>query len=503
MSNTEKEQKEFMQNLISFMKENGLIYGPSPEIYGGFSGFYTYGPLGKRLKNSIENFLKKHFYKYDFWEVELPTIMPAIVWKASGHLDRFKDPVIFCKNCKAELRADTLIEDQLKIKVNTLEEMKGLINRLKCPICGGSFEDKVELKSLMIRADVANNEAYCRPETATTTYLPFKYYYNFFRKKLPFGVFQIGKAYRNEINPRQHILRCREFTQAEAQLFIFEDQKNSYLEQLKQFDFKMNLIDEYDRTHNLTPLEAWEKGLFKNNAYLFCIAITYKSFLDIGIDKENIRLRQHKSDERAFYALDAWDAEILMNSFGWKEVCGIHDRSNYDLSQHSKFSNEDLTAFNENSKKQEIPHIIEIAYGVDRLVFSVLDNSFKKMKKEEGKSVLQINKNIAPIELAILPLMKKEELINKAKEFYNFLEQHYTIFYDESGPIGKRYLRCNLLGIPYAITIDYKTLEDDSVTIRDRDTEKQIRVKKDELKNILDELFSGKDLINFKDKLIN
>ncbi|MEM4500161.1 MAG: glycine--tRNA ligase [Candidatus Woesearchaeota archaeon] len=499
---TSENEKKVLERLIAFMRDRGLIYGPSPEIYGGFAGFYTYGPLGKRLKNSIENFLRKYYYRYDFWEVELPTIMPAIVWKASGHLDRFKDPVITCKNCKGEFRADNLIEEQLDKKVNTIEEMKSLIKQLRCPSCNGSFDEKIEMKSLMIEAKVANSEAYCRPETATTTYLPFIYYYNFFRKKLPFGIFQTGKAYRNEINPRQHILRCREFTQFECQLFIFENQKNMFQEKLKEFQFEMNLIDEKDRTYRLSPYSAWNKNLFKNNAYLYCIALTYKSFLDLGFSPEKIRLRQHKQDEKAFYALDAWDAEILLPSFGWKEVCGIHDRSNYDLTQHSKFSNQSLTAFNEETQKQEIPHILEIAYGIDRIIFAMISNCYEELEKEEGKSTLRLPKHIAPIPVAVLPLLRKPELIQKTFEIKSLLEKQYDVFYDETGSIGRRYLRCNLLGIPYVITIDFQTLEDSSVTIRDRDSEKQIRVKKDELLPVLEELFGEKTIEDFKDKLI-
>ena len=480
------------------MRENGLVYGPSPELYNGLAGFYTYGPLGRSLKVAIENFLRKHFQRYQFWEVEVPTIMPEIVWKASGHVDNFTDPVVKCKKCGAIFRVDNLIEEQLNIEVHTIDEMKRYVKDLKCPSCGGSFDENIEMVSLMLKTTVGyDTVAYARPETATTTYLPFQNYYYFFRRKLPFGVFQIGKAYRNEISPRQHLLRCREFTQAEAQLFIFGSQKESY-GNLERFDFKMNLITKNDETLTLTPKEAYERKIFGNKAYAFAIAITYESFLNIGISNENLSLRQHKDDEKAFYALDAWDVEIKLNTFNWTEVCGVHDRGDYDLTQHSKFSKQELSVFNEDTKRKEIPHIIEIAYGVDRIFFSVLDQAYDYLEKEEGKTTLRINKHIAPIQVAVFPLLKKEELKNKAKEIYETLLQEFSAIYDESGAIGRRYLRANKMGIPYAVTIDFQTLQDSTVTIRERDSERQIRIKIEQLKDVLHKLLTDKNFDDFK-----
>ncbi len=487
-----KDQRDFLERFIRFMKEEGFVYGPSPEIYGGLAGFYTYGPMGKRLKQAIEMFLRNHLYDYDFNEVEVPTIMPEVVWKASGHVDNFTDPVVQCSSCHAYFRLDTLISEQLGIEDVDPKDLKEYISKLKCPVCGGKFENKVEYKSLMMKTTVGlNTVAYARPETATTTYLPFVNYVHYFRNKLPFGVFQIGKAYRNEISPRKHLLRGREFTQAEAQLFLFKEQKQDFEDRL-DFDFEMNLLNDKDQMLRLKPKDAFKKGVFMNSAYAFAVAITYKSFLEMGFT--NLRLRQHKPDEKAFYAIDAWDVEINLNSFGWTEVCGVHDRGDYDLTQHSKFSKKSLSLFNEKTKEQEVPHIIEIAYGVDRIFFSLLDASFNHFDVSEGKTTLKLPLALSPIQVAVFPLLKKDPLLEKSREILSLLRKHFTTFYDVSGAIGRRYLRANKKGIPFAVTIDFDTLEDESVTIRDRDSEKQIRVKIDDLVQTLESLFEGKDL---------
>ena len=237
------EEKDF----LSFIQEAGFIWGPSPEIYGGLAGFYTYGPIGKLLKNKVENSVRQIFNAYGFREIEGPTILPDIVWKASGHLDTFKDRLIKCKNCKAVFRADKLIEENLDISADSFSDDKILKlireKKIKCPSCKNNFESKIEKQSLMMKTQVAGQDASLRPETATATYLPFLRFYNFFRKKLPFTVFQIGKAYRNEISPRQNVVRGREFTQAEAQIFIDPEQKNSWQEYEKIKKEKLPLWD--------------------------------------------------------------------------------------------------------------------------------------------------------------------------------------------------------------------------------------------------------------------
>ncbi len=506
-----KTSEEFRKNLIAFMQQKGFVWGPSPEIYGGISGFYTYAPLGKLLKNNVENSIRKIFQKQDFWEVECPTVLPKIVWEASGHLGGFTDPVIKCSKCKSTFRADKLIEEKYfelgeEGKTAPIENDKMLTVMselgIKCPSCKSEFEQEIKSHNLMMKTTIGlDTEAYNRPETATTTYLPFPRYVEFFRSKLPFGVFQIGKAYRNEISPRQHLLRCREFTQAEGQFFIFEADKKEYPAFDKVKDkvlpfWTYTAQNEETGVEHITLEAAYEKGYLKNRAYASCVALAYNLFESFGIPVENMRLRQHDLDERAFYADDAWDLEVKLNAFGWTECCGVHDRTTYDLDQHAKFSKKELIARTPENKK-EVPHVIEIAFGTDRPVFALLDIFFEKKDKDQGKTIFKIPYHMAPVKVAVFPLMKKAGMPELAREIYEDLSEKYIAVYDQAGPIGKRYLRVSEQGVPYSVTIDFDAVEKGICTIRDRDTEKQAKIKVDEIEITLDKLFRNK--IKFDD----
>ncbi len=491
-----------LTELIAFLQDKGYIWGPEPEIYNGVSGFYTYAPLGKLLKNNIENKIRQFFIKNEFWEVECPIIMPKIVWEASGHLEGFTDPIIFCSKCNSSYRADKILEEQLPNEGYTINDVLPLIKKgeLKCPSCKGSFKMEIISHELMMKTTVGLDlEVYNRPETATTTYLPFNRYIKFFRNKIPFGVFQIGKAFRNEISPRQHILRMREFTQAEAQIFIFDKDEFEKYDKIK--NEKIILWSSKDQLSKKKPSEiemseALNKKLFKNKAYAWTVYSAYELFLSFGIPQDRIRVRQHRDDEKAFYADDAWDIEIDLKSFGWEEVCGIHDRTNYDLKKHMEKSGQSFEILNEKTGKKEIPHILEIAFGTDRPVFALLDLFYSKEEKDNGKTVFKVPYSMAPIKTAIFPLVKKDGLAELAKEIYSDLSKHFICIYDKSGSIGRRYLRAAEQGIPYCITIDYDSSKDKTVTIRDRDTEEQKRIKIDKLIEIIDDLISGK--ITFK-----
>ncbi|MGV8171971.1 MAG: glycine--tRNA ligase, partial [Candidatus Woesearchaeota archaeon] len=342
MAEDNKSASKFYDELVSFMQQKGFIWGPEPEIYGGLAGFYTYAPLGKLLKNNVEREIRKLYMKNGFWEVECPTVMQKEVWEASGHLGGFTDPVITCSKCKGNFRVDNLLKELFEgeeFDHKTDEELLNLVDsrHVRCPSCKSEFIKQIKRHTLMMKTTIGLDvEAYNRPETATTTYLPFLRYNEFFRKKLPYAVFQIGKAYRNEISPRQHVMRCREFTQAEAQIFLFKDQKNDFerYEDIKHE--KMPLwpwqFQEQNHPHKMiTVHEALEKGHFKNKAYAWAVYIAYSLLRQIGISEDKLRLRQHFPDEKAFYADDAWDIEAKLNSFGWFELCGVHDRTNYDL----------------------------------------------------------------------------------------------------------------------------------------------------------------------------
>ena len=501
------EEKDF----ISFVQEGGFIWGPEPEIYGGVAGFYTYGPVGKLLKNKVENSVRKVFNSNGLRELEGPTVLPDIVWKASGHLDTFSDRTIKCVKCKSVFRADKLIEESYDVPADSFSNEKILDfikeKKIKCPSCKGELGKTIERQSLMMKTKVAGEDAALRPETATVTYLPYLRFYNYFRKKLPLGVFQIGKAYRNEISPRQNVLRGREFTQAEGQIFVDPKEKNSWdkYEEIKKD--KMPFWDSASQSGSskvelISVEEALKKGFIKSQAYGWCIWLAYMQFVGFGIPQSRIRLRQHHPDEKAFYADDAWDIELNLNNYGWTEVCGVHDRTDYDLTQHAKFSGEKLEAQRENGEKF-VPHVLEIAFGTDRPTYALIDLFYEKKSEEEGKTMFAVPYHMAPIDVSVFPLMKKPELVKLAKDVKIDLEKDFVVDYDESGSIGRRYLRSAKTGTPFAVTTDYESLEANDVTIRDRDSEKQVRVKVSELRDVLNDLLSGEMKFEDSGKVVN
>ena len=490
------DRSAFLKELIPFLQEQGFIWGPFPEIYGGFAGFYSYGPMGKLLKNKVEDIVRKTFQSHGFWELECPIVLQDKVWKASGHLDTFVDRAVVCSKCNAIFRADKLIEEKHDVSADSFsdKELLDFITKEKivCPSCGGSFTQKIERKSLMMKTQVAGEDASLRPETATVTYLPFNRYYQFFRKKLPIGVFQIGKAFRNEISPRQHVIRSREFTQAEGQLFMDPQNKNNWgkFDAIKKETLPL-LAHNKTKVESMSVEQALKQKHLSSQVYAWCLWLAHQQFINMGIPQERIRIREHHPDERAFYAADAWDIEVKLDSFGWVEMCGVHDRTDYDLTQHEKFSKENLSATTEEGKKIT-PHILEIAFGTDRPVFALLDVFYKKKVKDEGKTIFAVPYHLAPVDVALFPLMKKDGLPECALEIKKELEQHFVVDYDPSGSIGKRYLRAAQVGTPYCVTVDHDSLKKKDVTIRDRDSEKQIRVKTKELVRLVHELLHGK-----------
>ncbi|MFH1425115.1 MAG: glycine--tRNA ligase [archaeon] len=495
------ESKDF----TSFVQESGLIWGPEPEIYGGLAGFYTYGPLGKLLKNKVENSVRRVFNSHGFREIEGPTVLPDVVWKASGHLDTFEDRIIKCSKCKSVFRADKIIEESHDISADAFSN-KEILDFIKkhnivCPSCKAQLEKKISSQSLMMKTNVAGQDASLRPETATVTYLPFLRYYHYFRKKPFFAVFQIGKAYRNEISPRQSVLRGREFTQAEGQIFIDPELKNKWekYEEIKEESLPFYTSEQQKSKSPPKPTKiksALSKKLIKSQVYAWCLYIAYMQFVNFGIPKERIRLRQHHEDEKAFYADDAWDIEIKLNNFNWVEVCGVHDRTDYDLKQHSEHSKISLKSKRENGK-EFTPHVLEIAFGTDRPTYTLIDLFYEKKTEEQGKTKFAIPYHMAPIDCSILPLMKKPELVKLAQDIKIELERDFIVDYDQSSSIGKRYLRSSTQGTPFAITIDYNSLNNNDVTIRDRDTEKQIRVSIPDLRKIIHNLINGE--LEFED----
>lgn len=480
----------------SLVKRRGFIWGPSPEIYGGLAGFYSYGPAATALKNNILSLFRKELRAYGFGEVECPTIMPEIVWDASGHLERFIDPVLKCKNCNTFYRADNFLQEALPdemIEGLSFGEMEELIqkNNLKCPKCDALL-GKIETYNLMLKTEVGSDvTVYLRPETATTTYLLFNRLDQDARRQYPIKIFQYGKAYRNEISPRQQVLRMRAFDQFELQLFIGKEQEMNFEEFKEIQGYKVLLLDwkSQEKNQNIPHLmslkEAIKKQILKKPAFAYCIYLGYYLTQKLGYPDGTLRLRQHSPNEMAHYADDAWDLEVQTQQFGWVEICGIHDRTDYDLKRHGEFSNQNFAiSMGSDPNIKEIPQILEIAFGLDRIIYTLLETCFEV---EDERIILKLLPELAPNTVAVFPLVRNKEAILKlSKEVHKTLIANRIIsFFDSSGSIGKRYRRQDELGTPYCVTIDYDSLNDNSVTLRERDTMEQKRVKVSELAKII------------------
>ncbi len=462
-----------MEDFFQVLRRRGFVWGPSPEIYGGVSGFYSYGPMGALLKRNVEDYLRKEFRKRGFWEVEGPTVNPEIVWIASGHVERFVDPVTRCEKCGKEWRADKLLEEALGETVSTTdpEELTELIRKhnIRCPECGGELSGVYEF-NLMLKTEIFGGKtAYLRPETATVTYLLFPQLYQAMRKKLPLQVFQIGRAYRNEISPRKFLLRQREFTQAEAQTFVVEEPKV----RIPEGSMRVWPAGEDEREVDYSDLTSVTRT---GSPYYVLHLIWAWEITRKVLPEERLRFRQHADSEKAHYALDAWDLEFKTERFGWVEVCGVHDRGTYDLSRHQEYSGDSMEV------DGKVPRILEIAFGVDRLLYSVLESSYTDLPNTKGFAFPPF---LAPVKVAVFPLVKKEEFTSRAREIYEKLLPHMPAIYDESGSIGRRYARSEEVGVPFAVTVDGQTLEDGTVTVRERDTGKQVRIHEKELLSYL------------------
>lgn len=429
-----------MDTIVSLAKRRGFIF-PGSELYGGLNGFWDYGPYGVLLRNNIKAAWWKAMVQLrdDIVGLDSAIISNPRVWEASGHLANFTDPMVDCRECKSRFRADHLAEDQ-NITIDLLPQ-KG-----KCPTCGttGSFTEARPF-NLMFKTYVGPlqddaNVAYLRPETCQAIFVNFEQVRTVSRQKIPFGIAQIGKAFRNEVTPRNFIFRSREFEQMELEFFIPPGE---------------------DETWH----EYWKKQRMD-------------WFLNLGMQQENLRFRKHDDDELSHYAKAAFDVEYQF-PFGWKELEGIANRTDFDLKQHSEFSGKDLRYFDETTREKYFPYVIEPSLGVDRALLAFLIDAYHEEPvegTEETRTVLRFHPALAPIKAAILPLVKKDPVKPLAEQLHGDLRQHFNVFYDETGSIGRRYRRQDELGTPFCITIDFESAEDQKVTIRHRDTLKQDRV---------------------------
>lgn len=474
----------------SYCKRRGFVY-PNSEIYGGLAGFWDYGPLGVEIKNEIKKTWWEEFVtrRENIVGIDGAIITHPKVWEASGHVDNFTDPLIDCNNCGERHRADHLLEEELKINVEglTLEDINKLIknNEVKCPKCKKPLGE-ARVFNLMFKTHVGpvENEktvAYLRPETAQLIFTNFKNVATTARLTPPFGIAQIGKAFRNEISPRNFLFRSREFEQMEIEFFTEpKKQKCSQLGEVENLE-----VNVYTREHQkkgrkhetLTIKECVNKKIMKNEWQAYWNAQIWKYYTEtLGVKKERLRLRQHLEEELSHYAEDTWDLEYEF-PFGWKEVAGNANRGQYDLKQHMKHSGKNLKLNGETLKVSSEPSL-----GVDRAFLTIM---FDAYTREKERTVLKIKPNLAPIQVAVFPLLKKEELITKAREVYEQIKKEFKTFYDESGSIGRRYRRQDEIGTPYCVTIDYETLQNNTVTIRDRDSMEQERINIKELNKAL------------------
>lgn len=450
-------EKVSMDTIVSFCKRRGFAY-PGSAIYGGFANSYTYGPYGVELKKNIKDLWWRIFVqeRRDIVGIDSDIILHPRTWEASGHVAGFNDQMVDCKKCRARLRADHLVEEQLKIECEGLADvditklMKE--NKIKCPKCGSMEFTDVRKFNLMFQTQMAKTgeegTAYLRPETAQAMFLEFKNIVDTMRVKLPFGIAQIGRAFRNEITPGNFIFRRLEFEQMEIEYFIEE--------------------------------KDWEKIFIQWQTSM-------KNWLTlIGLSSAKCHNYEHPKEKLSHYSKRTVDIEYDF-PFGRKELYGLAYRTDFDLSQHEKFSGETLRIHDEASGEKILPHVIEPTWGVDRTVLAVLCDGYREEKLEDDtdRVVMQIVPVLAPVKVAVLPLLKKDGLPEKAQEVFNRVTVFGNCEYDESGSIGKRYRRQDEIGTPVCVTVDHDSLTDDSVTIRDRDTMKQERVKIELLVSVL------------------
>ncbi len=492
-----------IEELAVFCKKKGFVF-PNSEIYGGLAGFFDYGPLGVELKNNIKREWWKRFVQSrpDVRGIDGSILSHPKVWQASGHVEGFLDVLVECTKCHARVRADHLIEDELHVKAEGLhaEDMEKLIleNKLKCQKCKAPFA-KPKAFNLMFKTTVGPEngaEAYLRPETAQLIFTNFKNIIDTQRVKLPFGIAQTGKAFRNEIAPRDFLFRMREFEQMEIEFFTHPKKADVCpgLDPLLPMEIHFLSAKEQEKK-NAQQKNIKAKELLKltniTQWHAYWIFMQYRWLLELGINPEHLRIREHMQNELAHYATACFDIEYNF-PFGWKEIYGNAARGTFDLAQHQKTANQKLEYFDEEAKERVLPVVAsEPSQGVDRLLLTFLYGAYEYDEKR-GNVVLKLHRKLAPFYVAVFPLVKNEESVAAlARKVFAGLKDHYPAFYDEAASVGRRYARADEIGIPYCVTVDFDSLKDKAVTVRDRDTTKQIRVKVAEIQNVLSKLYLG------------
>lgn len=456
----EKIKEDPLKPIVSLCKRRGFVY-PGSEIYGGFANTYSYGPYGAELKKNIKDLWWKKFVqtRSDMVGIDGPILLHPLTWQASGHVEGFNDALVDCKECKSRFRVDKIIEEQTNQDVEglSLKELSDFLvkNNIVCPKCGKkNFTDvrhfNLMFKTEMSKTDSANNFAYLRPETAQAIFLDYKNIVDTMRVKIPFGIAQIGKAFRNEITPGNFLFRVIEFEQMEIEYFIepanWEEIFSDWLNEMKEW---VSLI---------------------------------------GLNPSKVKEYEHPKEKLSHYSKKTIDLTYDF-PFGKSELYGLAYRTDFDLTQHQKYSKTSLEYIDNINNRRFIPHVIEPTFGVDRTILALLCDAYdvETLENGETRTVLHFSNKVAPVKVAIFPLMKKEELVKVAIKLYDSLKMKFFTEYDDGGAIGRRYRRQDELGTPYCVTIDYQTLEDNTVTIRDRDSMKQERVSLNNIEMILNQ----------------
>ncbi len=569
--------KDLSRKLAELSKRRGFFF-QSSESYGGAAGFQTFGPEGAEIKRNIENSWRETFSdSLGHREIEAPTIMPEAVFEASGHLDTFDDMIIECPECGTSSRADHIVEDNTDIEEAesfSHEKVEELIkeHNLECPECGEDLSNvAVEDFNLMFKTSIgpgSGQTGYLRPETAQGIFVEFPRLKDYARNQLPFGITQIGKAYRNEISPRKGLVRVRELTQAELEHFIDPEEDEPPIKDVEDVELKLYSREQQNakdgEVQKMTVKESVEQDVVDSEWIAYYLGIAKQWYESIGVDMERFRFRQHQNDELSHYASDCWDAESQVDG-DWIEITGFAYRGCYDLKKHDQYSRDDYKVFKEydeprtvekntvdpdmgflgpefgdkageiadrleelaeeepeafeadkvfveidgeeysipsdkcNFSVEEVtengehilPHVVEPSFGIDRIVYTVLAHSYDEDEvDDEERTVMRFNETVAPTEVAVFPLMDKDGLSEKASEVADMLrEEGFSVKYDDTGNIGKRYRRQDEVGTPICVTVDYDTLEKDpeTVTVRDRDSTEQERVEIDKLSRELRE----------------
>jgi glycyl-tRNA synthetase len=563
---------DVFENVMDLAKRRGFIW-PTSECYGAVAGFIDYGPLGAMMKRRIENIWREFYViREGYYEIECPTIAQEAVFIASGHVAGFADKMCQCPHCKEYLRADHVAEGGGIRNASTMKnnELSAALAGCKCLACEEVL-GQVEVFgfNLMFKTSIgpgSQRTGYLRPETAQGMFVDFARLLRFYRDKLPFGAVQIGKSYRNEISPRQGMIRLREFTQAEAEIFVHPAEKNRHPRFGRYADYKMPLLtwvqqQKCEDAVTLSMREAVHKGVIANEYLAYYVALTHEMLVSIGIKSERLRFRQHLPDERAHYATDCWDAEILSDRFGWVETVGLADRTDYDLKAHAKESGTPMTVFIQYDEPKKIPrrriipnmsvlgkqyrtkakaifaeletatptkngadvlvdgekihipadlfevrdeiidvrgedivpHVVEPSYGIDRMCYAVLEQAYDEDTADgEKRVVMRFSPKVAPVQVAVFPLMTRDGLEEIADKITRTFHKHGIMAeYDDSGAIGRRYRRQDEIGTPFAVTVDYDTKENNTVTLRDRDSMKQVRISIEKLPETVSALIEG------------